>query len=119
MIRRVDVKKVPTNRPDVHLEVSVHYDDGNSPFGRSKERGYYLQVSYIRTEDGWRYHELGKGGHGLLEPAARFNQKRMNQLVELAKSADNEPLKLILQHVLERNGLTQAEEPAAEVVESR
>ena len=41
----------------------------------------------------------------------------MDALVELAKSADNEPLKLILQHVLERHGLTLAEAP--ELVESR
>jgi hypothetical protein len=103
--RRVEVKRIATNKPGTFLEVSIGYRDGKSEFS-SGARGYYVNVGYVETRDGMEFHVLGRGGAGLLEAALRFSQKRMNVFVEQANDPFNEPLNLIVARVLERNGLT-------------
>ena len=80
--RRVDVKRVATSKSGTFLEVSVGY------------------------RDGMEFHVLGKGGAGLLEAALRFSQKRMNVFVVQAQDPFNEPLNIMIERVLGRNGLT-------------
>jgi hypothetical protein len=115
--RRVEIKRIATNKPGTFLEVSVGYRDGNSEFS-SGQRGYYLNVSYVETRDGWEFHVLGRGGAGLLETATRFNQKRLNQLADQGCNPENRALDQIVVNVLVKNGLKLAEvEPAeAELV---
>ena len=107
--RRVDVKRVATSKSGTFLEVSVGYRDGKSEFSNGA-RGYYVNVGYVETRDGMEFHVLGRGGAGLLEAALRFSQKRMNVFVEQANDPFNEPLNMMIERVLQRNGLTLAVE---------
>ena len=104
--RRVEVKRIATSKPETFLDVSVSYSDGNSGMSGSRSRGYYVNVGYVETRDGMEFHVLGRGGAGLLEAALRFNQKRMNVFVEQANDPFNEPLNMMIERVLGRNGLT-------------
>jgi hypothetical protein len=113
--RRIEVKRIATSTPRTFLVVSVSYDDGKNSFMGygDKPRGYYVSVSPVEvdaeeTAPGVRFEKcvLGRGGKGMLETAGRFGQKRMNELVALARSPFNEALNQIVQRVLDRNGLT-------------
>lgn len=109
--RDVDVKRIATSKPGTFLDVSVRYRDGHNPFGsHNSPRGFYVQVSYVETRDGMEFHVLGKGGAGLLETAARFNQKRLNELADAANNPENTGLQGILEMALERAGLQLTEE---------
>ena len=111
--RRIEARRVATNKAGTFLEISVSYDDANNSFmGHDRPRGYYVAVSYLEERDGMRYHLIGRGGRGLLETATRFNQRRLTQLADAAKFPGNAALDQIIQRVLDRNGLTLAEEPA-------
>ena len=110
--RYVDVKRIATNKTNTFLEVSVSYDEGiiDTSGYRNRPRGFYVSVGVIEDHnDGFIKHILGNGGRGLLESAPRFNQKRLNQLADMARNPENEALDRIVQIVLQRNGMQLAE----------
>ena len=111
--RYVDVMRIPTSEPAKFLEVSVRYDDAKSEFMGfgERQRGFYVVVSLIEDHnDGWTKLLVGRGGKGFLEPAARFNRRRLDQLVEAARNPENGALKAIVDRVLEKNGLARQPE---------
>ena len=119
--RYVDVKRIAANKPETFLDVSVSYDEGvNDTSGyRSRPRGFYVSVGVIEDHnDGFIKHILGNGGRGLLETAPRFNQRRLNQLADMARNPENEALNRIVQIVLARNGMQLAETEQAVEQES-
>ena len=107
--RRVDAKRIMTSTPGTFLDVSVSYSDGNSGHSGGRCRGYYVNVGHVHTRDGMEFYTGGRGGAGLLETATRFNQKRMDALVEEARNPFNVPLNMIVERVLAKNNLTLAE----------
>lgn len=112
--RSVDVMRIPTTDPVKFLEVTVRYDDAKSEFMGfgDRQRGFYVVVSLIEDHnDGWTKLLVGRGGKGFLESATRFNQRRLNQLVEAAHNPENGALKAIVDRVLEKNRLIRQAEP--------
>jgi len=110
--RSVEVKRIVTNRPNTFLQVRVSFDDAKSDFMGygSRVRGYYVIVGLIEDQDdGFVKHLIGRGGKGLLEAAARFNQRRLGQLTDMARNPENEALNRIVEMVLEKNGLQRAD----------
>jgi len=110
--RNVDVKRIATSKPETFLEVSVSYDEGviDTSGYRNRPRGFYVHVGVIEDHnDGFIKHIIGNGGRGLLETAPRFNQRRLNQLAEMARNPENQALDQIVVNVLVRNGLKLAE----------
>jgi hypothetical protein len=114
--RSVEVKRIATSKPSTFLQVRVSYDDAKSDFlgYGSRVRGYYVIVGLIEDKnDGFIKTFVGRGGKGLLEAAARFNQRRLNQLAEMAGNPENPALDRIVEMVLARSGLQlAAAEPA-------
>jgi hypothetical protein len=111
-VRTRDIRVIQTDQTDTTLELSIRYNDGQSPFGSHNVRGYYLQVSYIQTEDGWRKMLLGRGSSHLLETATRFGQKRFDQLCFEQGAPEAEPARSLIQRVLDKNGRhLQVDEP--------
>lgn len=95
--RRVDVKRIATSNPETFLDVSVSYTDGWRDGQRV--RGYRLSVGVIEDHhDGFIKYLIGQGGWGFLEPATRFNQRRMSRNLWLPRPPVRSMLNRSLSH---------------------
>lgn len=58
-------------------------EDGGANWfhGGTSARGYFVRVRPERMKDGMRSFTLGEGCKGLIEPAKRFSDKRLAQVV--------------------------------------
>jgi hypothetical protein len=110
--RSIEVKRIATSQPGTFLQVRVSYDDARSDFMGygSRVRGYYVIVGLIEDKnDGFVKTFVGRGGKGLLEAAARFNQRRLDQLADMARNPENAALDRIVEMVLQNNCLQLAQ----------
>ncbi|MBY0513166.1 MAG: hypothetical protein K2P78_04550 [Gemmataceae bacterium] len=77
--RRVVLQRIDTDQPNVKIKTSLDF----GKFGQSGHC-YFVSVWRVEVDDGWEKMLL-MAGHDLrypVEQAARFNQKRFDQLVD-------------------------------------
>lgn len=122
--RAIIVASFPTNgkvqKPGnkALVEVEVYYNEGGPNFctGNSETRGYYLSVTprEIQKSDTpgiqWKVSTAFSGVKDLMEPATRFNRRRLEALA--ATALESEQYKRCLPHVLGKNGIELVQEPA-------
>ena len=112
--RTIRINRIATTQSEKHfLEVSVHYSLGGHNFfsGKPTPRGFYLSVQPIEVGDGFTTFLGFTGIKSMLEPAARFNAKRLN---ELAESTEHQPLlDELINHVCIKQGITLKTSEAA------
>ena len=125
--RSLDIIALPlTNKPAnmlgredpgrMVLEVSVDYEEGGTSFlsGNSYERGFYLHFTPVTLRDGFRSYTIGgalSGIKGLIEPAKRFNAKRLEQLA--AGALESELYQRLLAHQQGKGIVLEADHAAA------
>lgn len=96
------------------LKVSVDYNEGGMSYftGQRSERGYYLHMTTVTRRGGYESFTIGGGlpsVKGLIEPANRFNQKKLEQHASAAKAS---PLYSQLLDHLRRKGVILSQDGA-------
>ena len=87
--RRVTVELLPTSEFGKFVKIEVQFKAEMHRWdGPSCPRGFYLSAHKEEHRNGWVSCVLGEGVTDLIEPAARYSEKR---LVQLAKSARGLP----------------------------
>ena len=114
--RRIHIRDIETTTPGKFLAVDVAYRDGNG-FSGGGPRCYCVSVGLITVEKGFTKYHLYAGTAKLLETAARFSAKRLDELAAMIRTnPDGEPLKGMVDLVCRKNGLSVAG-PSAQVEE--
>lgn len=112
--QRKIIAEIPTNRvPGVNeiIRVSIFYDKGGYSYFTSKmnERGYYLLVKLMTVgSSGGGFHtesySLFSGGYKhLLQPAARFNQKILDNLAPPQEVVDGMVNRILAEAMAKKN----------------
>lgn len=92
--RSIDVyytSEEPLAREGTHIKLSLYYALGGANYftGQQDPRGFNVSVSVVTREDKGAYSSesqmLGEGYRMQLEPAKRFNAKKLSELLEKAK----------------------------------
>lgn len=94
------------------LEVETFYSKGGMNYFtyEDERRGYYVECSPVEIGNNCITRGLFDGAKIFIEPAKRFNKKRMAQLDEMTL----ENAKDLIQYVLEKNGLELEDEQILE-----
>lgn len=86
--KRIEFGLLPTNVPNKFLECRINYDAGGLCYATyaQKTRGYYVSVTPVTIEvtptHTTRQMTMFSGVGAFLEPASRFNAKKMMTLLD-------------------------------------
>lgn len=110
--RSITVANLAMNEEGHFLTLEVYYNEGGTSMfsGREQPRGFYLSVTPCEIHDGFRSFVIGRGLKLFLEKAARFNQKRLAELVTIVKA--HPEVKKVIAKVLQDEGKSLAMEEA-------
>lgn len=90
--RKIRIQETPTKNPTKAIVCEIRYDVGGPNYfsGGMIQRGYYISAFIERTSpDGTKSLLMGEGYQTLLEPAARFNAKKLQDLTKSPKLPEN------------------------------
>ena len=90
-----------------HLEVEVYYSLGGMNYftGKNEGRGYYLSVTPVKIEGGFRTVTAFTGVRILVKAVSRKSDKAYKEAVELSKEKEVE----LIDYVCRKNNLTLKE----------
>ena len=116
--RKIRIAELPVNGGKVKrpgnkavVQVEVYYNEGGANMfaGTYEQRGIYLSVTPVEIEQTdtpgvvIRLSSAFSGTKTCIEPATRFNRRRLEALAETAMQHEKYPV--CLAHVLNKNGI--------------
>ena len=85
--RSIVIETIKTSDPDRVIEVEVSYNNGDL---NRKSRGYWLSARVWRNEGMFRSTDIFGGSKStMLEPAERFNARKLAELVDSFPKTDS------------------------------
>jgi len=81
-MKRILIKRVPTNQPSKFVDFELSYDIGGMNFfqGVSHQRGYWIAVTPREVSDHCTSTLAFDGTQDFLEPAKRFSQRVLQRI---------------------------------------
>jgi len=117
----VVIAVLETTTPGKKIEIRVDYDRGGMNYfqGVTMQRGYWLSVTPFEQGEHSRTIAAFSGTTAFMEPASRFNARRIAERAEQLKKnmKTHDLLQKTLAHVLQKNNLVLKETSHAQVAQ--